>query len=1177
MDIKITDLVDAQALQQLQQLNTELQNVRTQYMESVRMLAQGLKINIEVSGDMKKIQDVIVQGMSQAQKATDDYNKVAEKRNEIIQRTTNEMSKELSALHEANRAENEKLRQDKEGIKTAESIIGTHKENVRQLINLNQQLKDNKEKQKQLTREGKAHTNQMVQLVAQERNLKASKQQLTQVMRIEEKMNMETKGSFDQLSHTLELMKRAYKEMSAVERQGAKGQYLREHIVQLDNAMKDASADLGEFQRNVGNYATGVQNSLLSALGVNTQYAQSIIQLGNATQGGMAMAGTALKTFGNSLYALCTNPYFLAIAGVAGAVGVFKWWWDYNNGIAEATRLTMQFYNVTSTQAKEIRDGIQAVADVYDIEFKEALTSVDALTSHFGITAKEALRIISDGFSKGADAQGNFLSNIQQYAVAFKDAGVSADQFIAILAQTPNGIITDKLPQLVQMATKRLREFNDSTASAINAIGLDADDMFKKLQDGSMTFFDAIQQISARLGELPEQSQVVGEVLKDVFGKQGSSAGMQLVEALAGVETQIDGVNTAIGELSDMQKEEARQQELYLNALSKHLDKTGGGFDKLKHYGKIAWTQVKWACVEYINMMVDAVVWVDTNAKKLAVMITTSFSQIYSALGTSVSAVGQGISKVFSDIVKGLKNLVSFNLDDAGDSFMQLATDAKNSANIIQQAFKTAFANISSEYNRQYRTNRFVVEGSVNGTKDTGSTGGSSAGIVTGGDDDSEKKDKKTSGRSSRSSRSSGRSSTAKKTTDTKQTDKKEKTPEQLAKEAEAMEREVRTFWIDTIADIYADSQVQMTKGLDDALKLEAEKYTSGAITYEEYQKNTAKLQEKYQMDSLQKTADYYGALLGIGNLTEEQREDYERKLAEATNKIQEQTTANAVKAYKEREDAHKASTDKMIADIEKYAKSFTDLFSALGDLMKAQNDAKIEQLEQQQELEDEKYDKDVERIQELEDIGAISKEEAEARKRDAEARTAEKNKQFEEQRRKLEYENAVWEKATSASQCAINTALGIMNVWATAGNPYLAIALTALVGATGAMQLATILAQPIKAFKEGTHGKLTEDTLAFVGDGGKAEMISYAGKLIETPAKPTLVNLPKGAEVFPDAKEFMRFRLPQTNAGNNTDVIVNNDYRMLEKKQNRTNQLLGIVARNTMRSDYKRHKQNIW
>lgn len=41
------------------------------------------------------------------------------------------------------------------------------------------------------------------------------------------------------------------------------------------------------------------------------------------------------------------------------------------------------------------------------------------------------------------------------------------------------------------------------------------------------------------------------------------------------------------------------------------------------------------------------------------------------------------------------------------------------------------------------------------------------------------------------------------------------------------------------------------------------------------------------------------------------------------------------------------------------------------------------------------------------------------------------------------------------------------------------------------------------------------------MGDAGKHEVVMYAGKAWVTPDTPTLVDLPKGAQVFPDVSSI--------------------------------------------------------
>lgn len=246
----------------------------------------------------------------------------------------------------------------------------------------------------------------------------------------------------------------------------------------------------------------------------------------------------------------------------------------------------------------------------------------------------------------------------------------------------------------------------------------------------------------------------------------------------------------------------------------------------------------------------------------------------------------------------------------------------------------------------------------------------------------------------------------------------------------------------------------------------------------------------------------------------------------------------------------------------ENMAKSVGKIVSGITSLMTDIYDARIENIEKEQEANDEAYDKEIERIESLEKNGAISKEEAEARKRDAEDRTAAKNAELEKKKAALQEKQAKWDKANSIIQAGIATALAI-----TKALPNLVLA--ALVGAMGAAQIAVIAAQPIPKYAKGT--KDHPGGLAIVGDGGKKEGIVTDNGLFITPDKPTLVNLPAHAQVIPDLSYIYDRRGLQSDYGllekklkdmreSGVVVNVNNDYSRLEREmKGNTKQLQNI------------------
>lgn len=110
----------------------------------------------------------------------------------------------------------------------------------------------------------------------------------------------------------------------------------------------------------------------------------------------------------------------------------------------------------------------------------------------------------------------------------------------------------------------------------------------------------------------------------------------------------------------------------------------------------------------------------------------------------------------------------------------------------------------------------------------------------------------------------------------------------------------------------------------------------------------------------------------------------------------------------------------------ENMAQAVGKIVSGITSLMTDIYDAQIENIEKEQEANDEAYDKEIERIEALEENGAISTEEAEARKRAAEDKTAAKNAELEKKKAALQEKQAKWNKANSIIQAGIFTALAI-------------------------------------------------------------------------------------------------------------------------------------------------------
>lgn len=329
----------------------------------------------------------------------------------------------------------------------------------------------------------------------------------------------------------------------------------------------------------------------------------------------------------------------------------------------------------------------------------------------------------------------------------------------------------------------------------------------------------------------------------------------------------------------------------------------------------------------------------------------------------------------------------------------------------------------------------------------------------------------------------------------------------------------------------------------------------SKEITQQEY----AELEYQLKLDYVRKTTeaaiDALELELRNENLSAEQlqklKADLSQQEAEAEIDAINKVTKADEKAQKERQ-----------KNLKKWLQTASQAVGAIGNLVSSIYDGQIQKIEEEREANEEKYDEDIERIENLAESGAISEEEAEARKRAAKSLTEAKNAELEKQKQEMARKQAIWEKATSVAQAGIATALAITEALPN-------IPLSIVIGAMGAIQVATILATPIPSYAEGTKGNDRHPGgTALVGDAGKHEVIMYSGKAWITPATPTLVDIPKGAQVFPDVDkiDISNFDMPDWDfptfsptyfASSSGDTTVFNDYSRLEKRVDKTNLLL--------------------
>ena len=532
----------------------------------------------------------------------------------------------------------------------------------------------------------------------------ATKEQ-NDINRLVVKINNTAEGSYNRLSAQYSLNKIYLNNMTKAEREStAEGRKLVEQTRDIYEEMKRLQEATGKHQLNVGNYTEASDaiaaygDRLKESLGLNNQFGESILALGRggeAAENAIAAIGNGFKSLFATIKGLAANPVFLSLAGVAAAGVAFKWWYDYNAGLQEATRLTQQFTGKQGDDLKAFRNEVQVIADTFNADFKETLIATNALSQQFGIDASEAIKIVKDGFIAGGDANGQFLDTLKEYPAYFKEAGINADEFVAIIAQTNQaGIFSDKGVDAIKEANLRLREMTTATADALNGIGISSEQVQKDLQSGAKTTFDVMQEVSQRLNELPASSAAVGTAIADIFGGPGEDAGLQYLKTLKDIDTELDDVKKDSGELGKLQEEQLNSQLELQNALSGLFDATGGNFETLQTRIKVFINEALTGLIKGVISLVNYVIELYNESLSVRVVVNTVIATFKSGLDLIGNAFGflidiikatgtvikgaltldfDDIKKGTADYAKAWGNLITTTAKDISDNFSEMS------------------------------------------------------------------------------------------------------------------------------------------------------------------------------------------------------------------------------------------------------------------------------------------------------------------------------------------------------------------------------------------------------------------------------------------------------------------------------------------------------------------------
>ena len=1197
-DIKITDLVDEKVFEDLEKLSENIKTVKQQYVEAARELAQGLNMKISTSGDLEKFNNAVAESSRKAQQATEQLNTTIDRQREIIGQTTNTISRELAEIEKENKAKRDAFAQDKSALEIAESIIGTRDQNILRLSKLQTELKGVKDAQKSLDDAVKSGTvsesaaaQKRAENLEKQRTLKAAIQDLNNVLNNQDKQMQAAEGSYQKLSLQLEMLKKAYKGLNDEEKNSDIGKRLAEEIGNLDAHLKDLAADMGEFQRNTGNYAIANQSvktelrELVQEIAMLTLQYRSMSEEEQKSAAGQELEAkmNTLKARASELkdavadvnreiqsgandtknFSAITEGINILVSGIGGLTAA-----SHALGLGEKDLIkiqtTLQASLAASNALTKAQTALQAESNL--MKGVARLQEVAHATAIKIKTAAEGESLIVTKAATIAQAAFNKVAMMNPYVLLATGIGLLVAAIFTFTKATKEETEEQKKArEEMERSRKEYEEMMDTTeqlrkarekgiescASEIGQLQLlysAATDTTRSMNERRLAAEKLQKLYPDYLGNLKTEAIIAGdarvayeELNSAIINHAIVKAKEELIEKYAQkVVDSLEKVSIAQQELNKItgntdlakalaplkEKHEAEERErqkhgkrvlsIEESEIYESNKKRKEQYDRESSMRKAQLqqeiTEAKKQAEDYKKAMEEVNKSVDISDLLKDFKTNTS--------GGTTKSGNKEEKEVTTKTYEEIKEVIlEYTQEIIADRIALTEEGSKEEYDLTLQYIKAEQELREIEITKGYEKEKKALDEALANKTVTQEEYNVSI-----------KQLEET--RNSQSILAEQKANRAKENALKKYTD----------------------AYVESIQEIYAKEQEERNLNLMRELTSITKARSQQLITEEEYQKQIEKAKQQYAIETAQKEIEMLEKVLKSEALTAQMREKIAKELAKAKEKLAKEVADAELKNTKKVEKEDEKSAKKKERTAKKYLQTVSKMIGQLNSLVSAIYDGQIQKIEEEKEESEKAYEKEIEQIENLEETGAISKEEAEARKRAAEQRSAEKQEELEKKKQELQYKQAVWNKVTSIAQAGIATALAITEALPN-------IVLAALVGAMGAMEIATIIATPIATYAKGTKDKEGHPGgLAVVGDAGKREAVVFDNKMWITPDTPTIVDMPKGAIVYPDAEripEPVFMTITPTDSKDSPIVIVSHDSKKLERSVAQTNNLL--------------------
>lgn len=221
------------------------------------------------------------------------------------------------------------------------------------------------------------------------------------------------------------------------------------------------------------------------------------------------------------------------------------------NDVAEAMATVNQNMSYLDDSAlQRCTEYAYTLSDTFGVDVAESTRAADSLIKNYGVSAREAFNLMTQGMQSGLNFSDELFDNIDEYSVQFKKLGLDAEDMFSVFANgAQNGAFNlDKIGDAVKEFSIRAIDGSDTTKQGFEALGMNADEMAQKFGAGGKTAKEAFNEVIEGLASMddPVAQSAVGV---NLFGTMWEDLGPQVITSMSTASDAIDKSKESVEEL----------------------------------------------------------------------------------------------------------------------------------------------------------------------------------------------------------------------------------------------------------------------------------------------------------------------------------------------------------------------------------------------------------------------------------------------------------------------------------------------------------------------------------------------------------------------------------------------------------------------------------------------------